>query len=133
MIRHRRYSTLAAVIADLGVAVASAPVQPTEGVAPTARDWVAPTRAERRKKKQTIGEKAPQRWQWDKAGAATDGVGNYRSAKRLRRLILTELVGVQNTGRQWNRLRKLLRREAPVLLTMHPVELLQYRAYRRAA
>ena len=124
--RRRAHLLPGALAAIAALGLAAAPVQSTTApgvtLSPT-KEYVAPTRQQRqKKKKQNIsgGGKGRGGWQWDRQGNAIDGVGNFRSSKRLRRQLLLNLAGVPKTGRQWNRLRKTLRRQAPHILVTHP-------------
>jgi hypothetical protein len=116
-------------LAALGIA-AAAPAAPRsiENVQQQSKEYAPTQKAEKqKKKKQSIGGKPRgEGWTWYRNGDAIDGVGNFRSAKRLRRQVFIRLAGVPDTGRQWNHLRRLLRRHAPNLLAEHPRDLMRY-------
>lgn len=134
----RRNALIPAALAALfslgaGAGASASPVQllaESQGQAfSVSKEYVDPRRAQKQKKKKiqiSGGKGKGQRWQWDRRGNARDGVGNYRSAKRLRRQILTSMVGVPNTGRQWRKLRRVCRQRGPGLLTSHPLQLLKF-------
>ena len=73
----------------------------------------------------------PEPWKFDRKGNARDGRGDFRSAKRLRRKILTARFAIGAGGRKWNRARKALRLVQPGWLLAHPADLLgQAEVYR---
>lgn len=122
---------IAAAILALGAAAAPTPAPADTGlrsVTPVSKEYVDPKKAvkEKKKKARIGGGNGKEPWQWDKKGNARDSVGNYRAAHRLRRRILTSLVGVPNSGRQWRMLQKRMRVLAPDLLTAHPLTLLRF-------
>jgi hypothetical protein len=132
--KHHRTS-LTAALAAFAALGASAAITPTPTVVAgsgsavsISKEYVDPRRTQKEKKKKVrIGSgNGKEPWQWDKHGNARDSVSNYRSSKRLRRMILTAIVGVPNTGRQWRNLQKKMRVIAPAVLTAHPLTLLKH-------
>lgn len=114
-----------AAIAALGMSAATPIPRASTDVQPT-KEYVQPRKDQREKKKKQTqggGGKNRNRWTWDRRGNAIDGVGNYRSAKRLRREVVMRLAHKPNTGRQWKRVRRALRHHAPHVLRAHPVDL----------
>src|SRR4051812_224424 len=104
----RRSLIPAALVALIALGAASAPspervLNESQGTAfQVSKEYVDPKRAQKEKKKKIrIGAgNGKEPWQWDRRGNARDSIGNFRSAKRLRRKILTAMVGVPNSGRQ---------------------------------
>ena len=123
MRRDRQASILPGALAAVAaLAIGTAPAPPTvtaAAVQSPSREFVDPTAKPRRRKKKGAKNRS------------SGGYGEYFfGGRRARRRILIRLAEVPDSGRQWVRLRRVLRKEAPHLLTAKLTDLVIYAKWR---
>ncbi len=105
-----------AAIAAFAFGTAPTRVQASLSSQAPSREFVNPAAKPQRKKKKGARNRI-----------GSGGLGAYyHGGKNARRRVLIRLAGVPDSGRQWVRLRKMLRKHAPQLLTAHPHDLLKF-------